>query len=43
MTEKIYLETFEKCPGSFYSPLLMVPLDKRLQWGNLKQQPLRQI
>ena len=43
MTEKIYLETFEKCPGSIYFPLLMVPLGKRLQWGNLKQQPLRQI
>ena len=23
MTEKIYLETFEKCPGSVYFPLLM--------------------
>ena len=22
MTEKIYLETFEKCPGSVYFPLL---------------------
>ena len=22
MTEKIYLETFEKCPGSAYFPLL---------------------
>ena len=22
MTEKIYLETFEKCPGSLYFPLL---------------------
>ena len=23
MTEKIYLETFEKCPGSVYFPLLV--------------------
>ena len=23
MTKKIYLETFEKCPGSVYFPLLM--------------------
>ena len=22
MTEKIYLQTFEKCPGSVYFPLL---------------------
>ena len=25
MTEKIYLETFEKCPGSVYFPLLLFP------------------
>ena len=24
MTEKIYLETFEKCPGSVYFPLLTI-------------------
>ena len=24
MTEKIYLETFEKCPESLYFPLLIV-------------------
>ena len=23
MTEKIYLDTFEKCPGSVYFPLLL--------------------
>ena len=26
MIEKIYLETFEKCPGSFYFPLLLYHL-----------------
>ena len=26
MTEKIYLETFEKCPGSVYFPLLLTGL-----------------
>ena len=24
MTKKIYLETFEKCPGSVYFPLLSI-------------------
>ena len=26
MTKKIYLETFEKCPGSVYFPLLTLTL-----------------
>ena len=29
MIEKIYLETFEKCPGSVYFPLLKMQFTSR--------------